>query len=87
MARLTISQFRKNLFQLVESAAKGEQVEFVHRGTRFRLVMPDQPPGNKLSRITPLATDLIVGTAEEFEEAHAKMTEEIGRDWEEGWQK
>jgi len=66
MAPVTISQFRKNLFQLVESAATGEQVEFVHRGIRFRLVMPDHPPGNKLSRITPLATDLIMRTAEEL---------------------
>ena len=80
----TISKFRKELFTMVESAAKGEVVTFVHKGVRFRLV-PDLPPVDKLSRITPFETNIAIGTPEEFAEAHRKMTEEIVEDWEKKW--
>jgi hypothetical protein len=85
MPSVTISQFRKDLFTLVESAASGEAVEFIHKGMRFRLIRPDQPPVDKLSRITPLAVDIVVGSPSEFEGAHRKMSEKIMKDWETGW--
>ena len=81
---VTISQFRKEVFTFVENAAKGEVVEFVHKGIRFRLV-PDLPRVDKLSRITPFETNIAVGTPEEFADAHRKMTEEIHENWEKQW--
>ncbi len=78
---MTISQFRKNLFQLVERAGKGQAVQFAYKGVRYCLV-PETAPMDKLDRITPLAADLFDGTPEELLEASRKMSEEIMADWE-----
>lgn len=48
-----ISQFRRNLFSLIETALDGKDVWVRHKGRRVRLVPEDQPV-DKLSRITPL---------------------------------
>ena len=45
----TISQVRQNIFTLAAAAASGERVEFVHKGTTFRLVADNLP--SKLSRL------------------------------------
>ena len=85
MSTVTITQFRKDLFTLVDSAAHGEVVEFMHKGFRFRLLSLDAPMPNKLSRITPLARDILVGTPGEVEAAHDQMSQEIVSDWEKSW--
>ena len=87
MATVTISQFRKDLFTLVDSAADGETVEFIHKGIRFRLILPDSPAPSKLDRITPLAKDIMVGSPAEFAAAHSQMSQEIIEDWEKSWDK
>ena len=85
MAGVTISKFRKDLFTYVEAVGEGELVEFTHKGIRFRLIRPDVPPVDKLSRITPLAADAIVGTPEEFAAAHEQMSRDVMSDWEASW--
>ena len=50
--KVTITEFRNNLFKLVEKVIAGESVEFVHRGTTIRLVVPEGRP-SKLERLTP----------------------------------
>ena len=87
MPTVTISQFRKDLFRLVDSAASGEVVEFLHKGMRFRLTRPDSPPVDKLDRVAPLATSVIVGDPSEFADAHEKMTQEVVDNWEAKWNK
>ena len=49
---LTISKVRQNLFSLAEAAARGEKVEFVYQGTKFRLVAENKV--SKLSRLKPM---------------------------------
>ena len=87
MAQVTISQFRKELFHFVESAAKGEPIEFTHKGVRFQLIRPDAPPVDKLSRVTPLASPVLTGTPAELDGASREMSKEILKDWEAGWAK
>ena len=83
----TISKFRQDLFTYVDSAAQGEVVEFTHKGTRFQLIRPDNPPVDKLKRITPLSMDILSSSPSELVKAHKKMSQEITRDWEAGWDK
>ena len=45
---MTVTNFRKDLFHLVEMAIKGETVEFEHKGVKLRLVAPTG--GSKLAR-------------------------------------
>ena len=40
---VTISEFRKSLFQLVEKARNGESVEFTHQGEVFCVVPQKRP--------------------------------------------
>ena len=87
MAKITISQFRKELFQFVDSAAQGDLVEFIHKGMRFQLTLPDGLPVDKLKRITPLAAGVLVGSPAELVDAHRQMSNELVENWEANWDK
>lgn len=77
----SISKARQNLFSLVEQAANGERVEFVHKGQVFQIVPVDRP--SKLARLKPPAEPLPHGqTIEDLEEARKEMRNEITRNWE-----
>jgi len=54
--RVTITEFRRNLFKLVERVIAGETVEFVHQSTTVRLVIPERGVPSKLDRLTPRQT-------------------------------
>lgn len=49
---LSITEFRRNLFSVVQKAIDGADVWITHKGRRFRIV-PESAP-SKLSRITPM---------------------------------
>ena len=87
MATVTISQFRKDLFRLVESAANGDLVEFTYKGVLIQLIRPDAPAVDKLSRITPLASPVLVGSPAELDKASREMSEGILKEWETSWDK
>lgn len=53
---VTITQFRRDLFKLVEQALNGAPVRVVHKGKSVTLT-PDEPV-DRLSRITPLDFEL-----------------------------
>lgn len=48
-----ISQFRRNLFALVEQAIEGKDVWITHKGRRLKIVTEGGAP-DKLRRITPI---------------------------------
>ena len=73
-----ITQFRKNLFELVNQALEGKEVWVSHKGSRLRLV-PEHTP-SKLSRITPM--QIIVDGAD-IEDKSWKV--EMMREWERKW--
>jgi antitoxin (DNA-binding transcriptional repressor) of toxin-antitoxin stability system len=82
--RVTITEFRKNLFKLVERVIAGESVEFIHRGTTIRLVIPEGA-SSKLDRLTSRQ----VTNPDMPEEQHraaerklqAEMLAEMKKDW------
>jgi antitoxin (DNA-binding transcriptional repressor) of toxin-antitoxin stability system len=81
--QVTVSEFRKNLFKLIEQAIAGESVEFVHRGTTIRLVVPKAQ--SRLDRLTP-RTITNPRMAEKQKRAaerklKAEMLAEMERDW------
>jgi antitoxin (DNA-binding transcriptional repressor) of toxin-antitoxin stability system len=83
--RVTITEFRQNLFKLVERVIAGETVEFVHQGTTVRLVVPEGSAPTKLDRLTPRQTANPDMTEKQQRAAErklqAEMWAEIGKDW------
>jgi antitoxin (DNA-binding transcriptional repressor) of toxin-antitoxin stability system len=78
---VTITQFRRNLFELVDSASSGTDVWFIHKGKRFRIV-PEEKPPSKLSRITPMPGILVDMTEEE----ELAIKRDIQIAWEADWE-
>jgi prevent-host-death family protein len=78
---VTITQFRRNLFELVDNASNGIEVWITHKGKRFRIV-PEEKPPSKLSRITPMDGILVDMTEEE----ELAMKREIQLAWEADWE-
>jgi len=79
--KVTSTEFRKNLFQIVERALQGEFVEVAHKGRVVRLVPGDSP--SKLARLIP--RDTIRGTWEDLERAQQQLDAERFEAWEEKW--
>ena len=83
--KVTITEFRRNLFQLVERVLAGETVEFVHHGATVRLVVPDRSAPSKLDRLTPRQTANPKMTEKQQraveKKLQAQMWTEIGKDW------
>jgi antitoxin (DNA-binding transcriptional repressor) of toxin-antitoxin stability system len=78
--RVTITDFRKDLFKLVERAIAGETVEFVHRDTMIRLVVPEAPL-TKLDRLTPRQITNPRAPEDAEQKLKAEMWQEIEQDW------
>jgi antitoxin (DNA-binding transcriptional repressor) of toxin-antitoxin stability system len=79
---VTATDFRKNLFQLVERALGGELIEIVHKNRTVRLAPTE--PNSKLSRL--VRRDTVSCTPDEFDQAVSTQDEEMRQDWEDKWQ-
>ena len=77
---ISITQFRRNLFELVNSALDGNDVWVTHRGARFRIA-PERAPGSRLGQVTPL--DVVNPEASELHDS--TLQEEMTRAWERDW--
>ena len=77
---VSITQFRRDLFALVNRALEGEEIWVAHRGRRFRIA-PDRPSGSRLSRLTPL--EIIDPEAPDLNASSLKdeMEQAWTRDW------
>ena len=76
---IPITQFRRNLFELINKALEGGDVWITHKGRRLKIV-PEGGAPDKLSRITPM--DIIPsGVALEDDSWKQQMM----REWEAGW--
>ncbi|MCX6631642.1 MAG: type II toxin-antitoxin system prevent-host-death family antitoxin [Candidatus Solibacter sp.] len=71
--KVTTTEFRRNLFQLVERVLQGEVVEIMHKGRLVRLVPEVQPA--KMSRL--VQRDTINGTPEDLELAQQELDDEM----------
>jgi prevent-host-death family protein len=74
--KVTSTEFRKNLFQIVERALQGEFVEVAHKGRLVRLVPGDKP--SKMSRL--IQRDTIRGTLKDLDRGQRQLDAEI-RTW------
>ena len=81
---MTITEFRNNLFKLVEKVIAGESVEFSHRGATIRLIVPEGR-SSKLDRLTPRQITNPDMTAEEHRAAERKMQTEMLAEIEKDW--
>ena len=79
--KVTSTEFRKNLFQIVERALKGELVEIVHKGRPVRLVPGDKP--SKMSRL--VQRDTIRGTPQDLDRSQEQLDAEMRTSWEAKW--
>jgi antitoxin (DNA-binding transcriptional repressor) of toxin-antitoxin stability system len=77
---VSITQFRRDLFALVNRALEGEEVWVAHRGRRFRIA-PDRPSGSRLSRLTPL--EVIDPQSPRLDDS--SLQEEMERAWTRDW--
>jgi len=77
---IPITQFRRQIFSLVEQAQAGVDVWVTHKGQRLRLV-PEKPPASRLSRITPMQ---IVNSCNDALD-DAALLAEMTRSWEADW--
>jgi len=78
--KATITQFRKELFQLADQALKGEPVEFLYRGVVFR-VMPEQ----KQSKLDNLVGQPVLAPGVDLEQARKELLAEMEAEWMEDW--
>lgn len=77
---VSITQFRRDIFDLVNQAMAGSEVWVVHKGRRFKIA-PEHASDSRLSRITPLE----VLNSESPEPEALSLQEEMTRAWEKDW--
>lgn len=77
---VSITKFRREMFDLVNQAMAGADVRVVHKGKRFRIV-PEGKPGSRLSRITPLE----VLNPKSPANVESDLLKEMTRAWEKDW--
>lgn len=76
----TITQFRKELFQLADQALKGENVAFTYRGVVFQ-VMPEK----KHSKLDKLVGQPVLAEGVDLEQASKELSAEMEAAWFEDW--
>jgi antitoxin (DNA-binding transcriptional repressor) of toxin-antitoxin stability system len=77
---VTITDFRRRLFQLADQALQGEPVEFTHKGVIFKVI--PETPVSKLSRLTR-ETVVVPGASLDTTELLKEMEAEWEKDWSE----
>ena len=76
-----ITQFRREMFALVNRALEGETITLSYKGKRLRIV-PEIDPGTRLDRLTPL--QIINPEFPNLEDVD--MLPEMQREWEKDWE-
>jgi antitoxin (DNA-binding transcriptional repressor) of toxin-antitoxin stability system len=79
---VSITQFRREMFALVNRALQGEIVTVTHKGQRFRII-PEVQPATRFDRLTPLQIINPGYPDLDDSEMKAEMKAEWERDWEE----
>ena len=79
--KVSTTEFRKNLFQLVDRAIQGELIEIACKNRTIRLVVDETP--TKLSRL--VKRDVLNCTPEELDQALLDMKKETSALWDDKW--
>lgn len=78
---MSATDFRKNLFQLVERALNGELIEIVHKNRTIRLAPTERK--SKMSRL--VQRDTLNCSPDEFDKALRAQDDEMRDQWEQKW--
>jgi len=78
---VTVTDFRKNLFQIMDRVLNGELVEVLHKGNTIRITLP--APQSKLSRI--VKRDTLLCAPGELEKARRRLQKEMRDGMEKDW--
>ena len=78
---VTITDFRKNLFRIMDRVLSGESVEVLHRGNTIRITRP--MPQSKLSRI--VKRDTLRCPPAELEKTRRRLQKEMRNGMEKDW--
>lgn len=76
----TITQFRKDLFLMADSALNGESVAFTYRGVVFRIM-----PEKKKSKLDNLVGQPVLAEGVDLEQASKELSAEMEAAWLEDW--
>jgi prevent-host-death family protein len=79
---VSITQFRREMFDLVNRALQGETITVTHKGQRFRIV-PEVNPATRFDRLTPLQ---IINPDFPDIMDDAAMKAEMQAEWEKDWE-
>lgn len=91
---VSITQFRREIFSLMNQALEGRELWVSHKGRRLRLVAEDAP-ASRLSRITPLDLEAGPGPDSSIEPMYdpndaalkAELAAPMVKAWAEDWEK
>lgn len=76
----SITQFRKELFQLADQALQGATVEFLYRGVVFKVT-----PETKKSKLDKLVGQPVLAPGVDLEQASKELLAEMEASWLEDW--
>ena len=79
-----ITQFRREIFSLVNQALEGQEVWVTHKGRRVKIV-PEGKPVSRLSRITPM--EVLVDPNFDINDPafRAEWMAMMEKEWEKDW--
>ena len=77
---VSITQFRQDIFDLVNQALEGNEVWVSYKGRRFRIA-PENQPASRLERLTPL--EVVNPETEQLNDP--SLQQEMSRAWEKDW--
>jgi hypothetical protein len=76
----TITQFRKDLFQMADQAINGEIVQFTYKGVVFQV-----KPEKKQSKLAKLVGQPVIAEGVDLESAGKELSAEMQAEWEKDW--
>jgi antitoxin (DNA-binding transcriptional repressor) of toxin-antitoxin stability system len=79
-----ITQFRREIFSLVNQALEGSEVWVTHKGRRLKIV-PEGQLANRLSRITPMEVMVDPNFDMNDPTFEAEWLAEMEKEWEKDW--
>lgn len=77
---VSITKFRREMFELVNQVMKGRDVSVIYKGKRLKIV-PEEPIGSKLSRIAPLQIISPGATTLDDPQLKEEMERALEQDW------
>jgi len=78
---VSITQFRRDIFSLVNQALDGSELWVTHKGRRLKIV----PEGKPISRITPMEVMVDPNFDMNDPAFKAEMLAEMEKEWQKDW--